>query len=156
MGWRIRKCESYQLVNIPPSWIYGKRIIDKSATKGEQLKSRWEFGILEGKSFRCPNFQLFPREVAMLDITLTDGQEEEAQRLAAIIGKKAQEEALNMARLLASKSDDKLLGATEFEIRERAHKFAATAIETALNERKKGGTVVPASSARTAKTTPVS
>ena len=92
----------------------------------------------------------------MLDITLTHDQEQEAQRLAAIIGKKAQEEALNMARLLASKTDDKLLGATEFEIRERAHKFAAAAIETALNERKKGGTVGRASSARTAKTTPAS
>jgi hypothetical protein len=76
----------------------------------------------------------------MIDIPLTPEQEAQAQRLAAIIGKKAQEEALNMARILASKPDAKLLGATEFEIRERAHKLAASALETALNERKKGGT----------------
>jgi len=89
----------------------------------------------------------------MIDITLTPEQEAEAQRLAAIIGKKAQEEALNMARILAAKPNHRLLGATEFEIRERAHQLAATAIETALNERKKGGTKDPASSARTASKT---
>ena len=59
-----------------------------------------------------------------------------------------------MARILASKPNAQLLGATEFEIRERAHKLAASAIETALNERKKGGIKGPASSAPTAKTTP--
>ena len=76
----------------------------------------------------------------MRDIVLTPEQEAQAQRLAAIIGKKAQEEALRMARIMASKPDAELLGATEFEIRDRAHDLAAHAIETALNERKKGGT----------------
>ena len=80
----------------------------------------------------------------MIDLTLTPEQEAQAQRIAAIIGQKAQEEALNMARIMASKPDAQLLGATEFEIRDRAHKFAAHAIETALNERKKGGTKGPA------------
>ena len=92
----------------------------------------------------------------MIDLPLTPEQEAEAQRLAAIIGKKAQEEALYMARLLASKPDHKLLGATEFEIRDRAHKLAASAIETALNERKKGGTKGPASFVPTANKTPAS
>jgi len=76
----------------------------------------------------------------MIDIAWTPEQEAPAQKIAAIIGKKAQEEALLMARLLASKPDAELLGATEFEIRKRAHKIAAHAVETALNERKKGGT----------------
>ena len=76
----------------------------------------------------------------MKDIVLTAEQEAEAQRLAAIIGKKAQEEALRMARLLASKPDAQLLGTTEFQIRERVHELGAFAIETALQERKKGGT----------------
>lgn len=92
----------------------------------------------------------------MIDLHLTPEQEAEAQRLAAIIGKRAQEEALQMARILASKADNKLLGATEFEIRDRAHKFAASALETALNERKKRGIKGRASSARTAKKTPAS
>jgi len=76
----------------------------------------------------------------MADLVLTPEQEAEAQRIAAIIGKKAQEEALHMARLLASKPDAQLLGATEFEIRDRVHKLGAHAIETALEERKKRGT----------------
>ena len=79
----------------------------------------------------------------MIDLTLTPEQEALAQRVAGIIGKKAQEEALNMARIMASKPDAQLLGAAEFEIRNRAHEVAAHAIETALNERKKGGTKGP-------------
>lgn len=80
----------------------------------------------------------------MAQLKLTPEQEAEAQRLAVIVGKKAQEEALQMMRIMVSKPDRQLLGATEFEIRERAHQLAAHAIETALNERKKGGTEAPA------------
>ena len=76
----------------------------------------------------------------MSELNLTPEQEAEAQRLAEIIGKRAQQEALTVARLLVSKKDHELLGATEFEIRDRVHKLGAHAIETALNERKKGGT----------------
>ena len=76
----------------------------------------------------------------MAELKLTPEQEAEAQRLADIIAQKTKEEALQMARLLVSKQDHELLGATEFEIRERVHKIGAWAIETAVNERKKGGT----------------
>jgi len=76
----------------------------------------------------------------MAEINLTPEQEAEAQRIADIIARKAKEEALAMARLLVSKKDHEILGATEFEIRDRVHKLGAHAIETALNERKKGGT----------------
>ena len=76
----------------------------------------------------------------MSELKLTPEQEAEAQRLADIIARKAKEEALQMARLLVSKSDHELLGATEFEIRERVHKIGACALETAVNQRKKGGT----------------
>jgi hypothetical protein len=72
--------------------------------------------------------------------SLTPDQEAEAQRLAAIIGRRAQDEALQMARLLVSKSDAEIFGQTEFELRDRAHDLAAHALETALTERKKGGT----------------
>lgn len=80
----------------------------------------------------------------MSQVVLSPEQEIEARRLAAIVGKRAQEEALQMMRIMVSKPDAQLLGDTEFEVRERAHKFAAGAIETALNERKKGGTKGPA------------
>lgn len=82
----------------------------------------------------------FPREVPVPELLLTAEQEAEAQRLAEIIAQKAKEEALIMARLLVSKKDHELLGATEFQIRDRVHKLGAFALETALQERKKGGT----------------
>ena len=76
----------------------------------------------------------------MAEFHLTAEQEAEAQRLAALIAAKAHEEALRMARLLVSKPDHELLGATEFEIRDRVHQIGAHAIETAINGRKKGAT----------------
>jgi len=76
----------------------------------------------------------------MAAITLTPEQEAEAQRLAEIIGRKVQEETLQIARLLTSKPDAEIFGKTEFEIRDRVHRIGAHALETALLERKKGGT----------------
>ncbi len=86
----------------------------------------------------------------MADIQLTAQQEAEAQRIAAIVGPKVQEETLRIARLLASKPDAQLLGKTEFEVRDRVHDLGAQVIETALEERKKGATKGRASSVRTA------
>ena len=80
----------------------------------------------------------------MTELKLTPEQETEAQRLADIIVQKTKVEALQMARLLVSKPDHELLGATEFEIRDRVHKIGAVAIETAVNQRKKGGILVRA------------
>ena len=51
-----------------------------------------------------------------------------------------------LAELLASKPDRQLLGQTEFEVRDRVHKIGAKALETALDERKKGGIKGPAMS----------
>ena len=76
----------------------------------------------------------------MSDIVLTPDQEAEAQRLVAMVNKKVQEEMLQMFRLMVSKPDHQLLGATEFAIRDRVHAIAAEVIQTAVNERKKGGT----------------
>jgi hypothetical protein len=83
---------------------------------------------------RCPLFRP----------TLTPEQQAEAQRIADILMEATREEVVAIAELLASKPDDKLLGKTEFEVRDRVHKIGAKAIETALNERKKGGTKGPA------------
>ena len=76
----------------------------------------------------------------MAELILTPEQEADAQRLADLIAQKTKEEVLQIARLLVSKPDRELLGATEFEVRDRVHKIGAHALETALNERKKGGT----------------
>jgi len=76
----------------------------------------------------------------MADLALTPEQEAQAQRIAAILGKKVQEETLQLARLLASQPDSTFFGKTEFDVRDRVHDLGAHAFATALNERKKGGT----------------
>lgn len=76
----------------------------------------------------------------MSDLQLTAEQEKEAQRLADRVMARTREEVLQITRLLVSKPDRELLGKTEFEVRDRVHKIGAHALETALEERKKGGT----------------
>jgi hypothetical protein len=76
----------------------------------------------------------------MADTQLTPEQETQALRIAAIISQKMQGEALRIARLLVSKPDAEFFGKTEFELRDRVHEIGAQALETALQERKKGGT----------------
>lgn len=76
----------------------------------------------------------------MSQLHLTPQQEAEAQRLADLVAHKTREEVLHIARLLVSKADHELLGATEFEIRDRVHRIGAHTLETALNGRKKGAT----------------
>jgi hypothetical protein len=80
----------------------------------------------------------------MANLQLTAEQEQEAQRLADLVMVRTREEVLQIARLLVSKPDRELLGKTEFEVRDRVHKIGAHALETALEERKKGGTKVRA------------
>ena len=80
----------------------------------------------------------------MADIPLTPEQEAEAQRLYETLQQAFLDEARQMARLLASKDDRHLLGATEFELRDRAHRLAAQAVESALEGRKKGATAARA------------
>ena len=78
-----------------------------------------------------------------MDHDLTPEQEAEAQRLYELLQQTFLDEARRFARLLASKPDGQQLGKTEFEVRDQFHRLAAKALETALNERKKGGTKVP-------------
>lgn len=75
---------------------------------------------------------------------LTPDQEAEAQHLFDLIQTAFVDEARQLARLLASKSDGQLLGQTEFQLRDALHGLGAKTLETALNERKKGGIKVPA------------
>jgi hypothetical protein len=73
-------------------------------------------------------------------LQLSPEQEAEAQRLTDLVMARTREELLQINRLLVSKPDSQLLGQTEFEVRDRVHKIGAHAVETVLNERKKGGT----------------
>ena len=131
----------YQGPKISSVGILFKQNPRAQSSPGKQLQSGWNFARVRRFAEQPWKFiSRFSGEAGMAEVILNPEQEAEAQRLAALIGKKAEEEALAMMRLMVSKPDAQLLGATEFEIRDRAHRLAAHAIETALNERKKGGT----------------
>ena len=76
----------------------------------------------------------------MDDVTLTPDQEQQAEVLFQRIENLYRDEARRVARLFASKSDDKLLGKTEFQLRDLLHRLGASSLEAALEGRKKGGT----------------
>jgi hypothetical protein len=75
---------------------------------------------------------------------LTPEQAERSARLYQALRQAVDEDLRGLADLLASKPDRELLGRTEFEVRDRVHQIGAKALETALDEREKGGTKGPA------------
>jgi hypothetical protein len=70
-------------------------------------------------------------------------QQEQAERIYQTLLKAAETDLRGIAELLASKPDHQLLGRTEFEVRDLIHALGAKALQTALEERKKGGTEDP-------------
>jgi hypothetical protein len=76
----------------------------------------------------------------MTELPLTPEQEAEAQVLFQRLKAAFEREALQLARLMASKEDRQLLGGTEFEVRDQVHRLGAQVLETVLQERKKKGT----------------
>ena len=75
---------------------------------------------------------------------LTPEQVEQAERIYQSLRQAVESDLRTLAESLASKPDRQIFGPTEFEVRDRVHKIGAKAIETALNERKKGGIKGPA------------
>jgi hypothetical protein len=73
-------------------------------------------------------------------ILLNAEQEREAQRIGKILQEKMAGDIVQLARLLVSKKDAEIFGKTEFELRDHVHQLGAKALETVLEERKKGGT----------------
>ena len=76
----------------------------------------------------------------MDEAPLSPEQEAEAQRLFELLQRPLLDEARKLARLLAGKPDAQVLGETEFDVRDSAHRLGATALQAALDERKKGAT----------------
>ncbi len=74
------------------------------------------------------------------DPSLTPAQAAEAQRIFQTLREASEDDQWRIAQLLASKQDHELLGQTEYEVRDLVHQIGAKAIETTLQERKKGGT----------------
>jgi hypothetical protein len=80
----------------------------------------------------------------MSRLPLTPDQAELSDRIFQSLRQAAESDLRTLADLLASKPDRQLLGQTEFEVRDLVHRIGAKAFETALHERKKGGTKAPA------------
>jgi hypothetical protein len=89
---------------------------------------------------------LSPGKRTMNDQTLTAEQEAQAQAIYQRLKDTFDNEARRLSRLMASKTDGHLLGDTEFQVRDRVHALGAEVLHIALDERKKGGTEVPAPS----------
>jgi hypothetical protein len=92
----------------------------------------------------------------MARLPLTPDQQAEADRIHAALTAAAAADLRDLADLLASKADGDLLGPTEFQVRDLVHRIGAKALETALAERKKGGTTAPPVAARPAARRPSS
>jgi hypothetical protein len=79
---------------------------------------------------------------------LTAEQEAEAQGLALRIQDQSRDDILALARLLVSKPEAEIFGATEFQARDVVHRIAAKAFTAHLAEKKTAMTA-PASPALT-------
>ena len=74
---------------------------------------------------------------------LNPEQADRAEQIFQALRQATEADLRGIAKLLACKEHSQLLGPTEFEVRDRVHKIRAKAIETALDQRKKGGTKAP-------------
>jgi hypothetical protein len=72
----------------------------------------------------------------MARLQLSAEQEREAKLLEAKIRLAVDQEISNLARLLVSKSEDDLFGATEFQVRDLVLRVGATAFAEHLREKK--------------------
>jgi hypothetical protein len=64
----------------------------------------------------------------------------ESERLVGLVMEAIEDDIRQMAEAIVSRRDDELLGPGEFDLRERVLKAACHILETALKDRKKGGT----------------
>ena len=90
----------------------------------------------------------------MNDQPLLAEQEAQAQAIYQRLKDAFDAEARCLSRLMAGKDDGHLLGDTEFQVRDRVHALGAQVLHIALDERKKGGTKVPARPAPPARMRP--
>jgi hypothetical protein len=78
------------------------------------------------------------------------GQSTEVDRVIAVVMKAIEGDVRRIAEALVLKRDDQLLGPGEFDLRQKILGMACHMLEATVNDRKKGGTKVPARSVRTA------
>jgi len=70
---------------------------------------------------------------------LPEEQARRAKQLLDSLKASTEHDLCAIAELLASKSDDQLFGSTEFQLRDLVHRLGAKALQTAAEQRKKGG-----------------
>ena len=87
---------------------------------------------------------------------LTPDQQAEADRIRRTLLDAAADDLRELAELLATTDDAHTFGATEFAVRDIVLRIGATAVETALEGRKKGGTTGRPGPARRAPRRPAS
>lgn len=75
---------------------------------------------------------------------LPEDQAQRADQLYESLKAATEHDLKAIAELLATRPDDQLFGQTEFDLRQLVHRLGAQALETAAQQRKKGGTEVPA------------
>jgi hypothetical protein len=83
-------------------------------------------------------------------------QSTEVDRVIAVVMKAIEGDVRRIAEALVLKRDDQLLGPGEFDLRRKVLGMACHMLEATVNDRKKGGTKVPARSVRTVAKTPAS
>ena len=83
-------------------------------------------------------------------------QSAEVERVIALVMKAIEGDVRRIAEAMVLKRDDQLLGPGEFDLRNKVLGMACHMLEATVNDRKKGGTKVPARSVHTAAKTPVS
>ena len=75
---------------------------------------------------------------------LPEDQARRAEQLFASLKASTEHDLKAIAELLATRPDDRLFGQTEFDLRDLVHRLGAQALQTAAEQRKKGGTKAPA------------
>jgi hypothetical protein len=75
---------------------------------------------------------------------LPEDQARRAEQLFDSLMAAAEHDLRAVAELLATKPDSQLFGATEFQLRDLVLRLGAKALQTAAEQRKKGGTSDPA------------
>ena len=97
-----------------------------------------------------------PNPPATPSLPTAADREARIQALVQQLRPNAEDVLRRMAELLVDLPDDQAFGAIEYQLRDLAHDLAASSHQAGLQAGKKRATRVPASSAPTASTTPVS
>lgn len=71
---------------------------------------------------------------------LPEEQARRAEQLFESLKTAAEDDLRKIAELLATQPDHQLFGETEFQLRDLVHRLGANALQTAAQQRKKGGT----------------